>query len=120
MNVKRYFTNLEFYPRGTELGYRTQRKRNILTAAMYVLLSAGIFAHEAVSLAPLGFRPVHASTLAAAFIAGLALLPPVVRWVNLNTEKPGILQVIAAFSIGFFLDFSSKAVIGQIWSKLVQ
>jgi|SRR5271170_5998888 len=115
----RYFTNLEFYPAATELGSGPiQRKRNLLTVLMYILLSLGVFAHEAVSLVPVSFRPVGWSTFAASFVIGLALLPPAIRWINGRKHNPSWQQVITAFSIGFFIDFSSKALLGQIW-KLI-
>jgi uncharacterized membrane protein YczE len=87
---------------------------------MYVLLSLGIFCHQAVNLAPLGFRPVAWSTLAASFIVGLALLPPVIRWINLRTTGPSFLQVITAFSIGFFIDLSSKEILARVWHLVVR
>lgn len=116
----RYFTNLEFYPRTKELGSGIQGRRNLLTVLMYILLSLGIFAHEAVRLYPLGFRPTHWSTIAASFVVGLALLPPAIRWINVKTDSPSLIQVVTAFSLGFFIDLSSKGVIGQVWKLIAR
>lgn len=116
----RYFSNLEFYPRTTELGGGIQRRRNLLTALMYVLLSLGIFSHDVVSIAPLGFRPITWSALAASFILGLALLPPAIRWINIKTTEPSPLQVITAFSIGFFVDLSSKEFLPRVMAAIVK
>ena len=80
----------------------------------------GIFSHQAVSLAPLGLRPVQWSTLAASFIVGLALLPPVIRWINVRTKGPNFLQVITAFSVGFFVDLSSKEILARVWHSIVR
>ena len=114
----RYFTNLEFYPDRTELGPGLQSRRNLLTGLMYMLLSLGIFAHEAVNISPVSFRPVHWSTLGAAFVIGLALLPPAIRWINGRKHNPSWEQVLTAFSVGFFIDLSSKQVLALIW-KLI-
>jgi uncharacterized membrane protein YczE len=114
----RYFTNLEFYADRTELGHDLQTRRNLLVALMYLLLSLGIFAHEAIGLSPLSVRPVHWSTLGASFIVGLALLPPAIRWINIRKRNPSWEQVLTAFSVGFFIDLTNKQVLGQIW-KLI-
>src|SRR5271157_5691703 len=111
----RYFMNLEFYPDRTEMGPGLQNRRNVLVVLMYVLLSLGIFAHEAVNLSPVSFRPVHWSTLGASFVMGVALLPPAIRWINGRKRKPSWEQVLTAFSIGFFIDLSSRQVLGQVW-----
>jgi hypothetical protein len=37
-------------------------------------------------MSSLGFHQVRWSTLGASFVVGLALLPPVIRWINLKTE----------------------------------
>lgn len=116
----RYLSNLEFYPRMTELGSNVQRRRDFLTGLMYILLSLGIFSHQAVNLVPLGFRPVAWSALAASFIVGLALLPPVIRWINLRAKGPSFLQVITAFSIGFFVDLSSNEILARVWHSIVR
>jgi hypothetical protein len=75
----------EFYGPATDR-CGIQKRRNILTFLMYLLLSLGIFSHEAVSMSSLGFHQVRWSTLGASFVVGLALLPPVIRWINLKTE----------------------------------
>lgn len=115
----RYFTNLEFYPDRTELGSGLQRRRNWLCALMYVLLSLGIFAQEAVDVTTASFREVHWTTLGASFVIGLALLPPVIRWVNRRRKTPSIEHVLAAFSVGFFVDLSSKGILSHT-SKLIK
>lgn len=116
----RYFSNLEFYPRTMELGSSIQGRRDLLTILMYVLLSLGIFSHHAVNLTPLGFRTVAWSTLFASFVVGLALLPPVIRWINLRTERPSLIQIVTAFSIGFFIDLSSDEILIHIWRLIVR
>jgi uncharacterized membrane protein YczE len=96
------------------MGSGLNRRRKLLTLLMYILLSLGIFGHEAVNLAPVSFRHVEWSTLGASFVVGFALLPPVMRWINRRKRKPSWEQVITAFSIGFFIDLSSKQVLATI------
>lgn len=115
----RYFTNLEFYADTTELGSGTQTRRNWLTAFMYMLLSLGIFAQEAVDIASVSFKPVHWATLGASFVIGLALLPPLIRWLNRKRRVPSLEHVLTAFSVGFFIDLSSKEIYLQV-IKLVK
>jgi hypothetical protein len=110
----RYFTNLEFYADRTELGSGLQRRRNWLLVLMYALLSLGIFAHEAVDIPSVSFKTVHWATLGASFVIGLALLPPIIRWINKRRKKPSFEQVLTAFSVGFFVDLSSKEILEQI------
>ncbi len=110
----RYFTNLEFYADRTDLGSALQRRRNWLSVLMYVLLSLGIFAHEAVNIQSVSFKVVHWTTLGASFVIGLALLPPIIRWLNKRRKEPSLEQALTAFSVGFFVDLSSKEIFTQI------
>jgi uncharacterized membrane protein YczE len=110
----RYFTNLEFYADRTDLGSAFQRRRNWLVVLMYVLLSLGIFAHEAIDIQSVSFKSVRWGTLGASCVIGLALLPPIIRWLNKRRKEPSFEQVLAAFSVGFFVDLSSKGILAQI------
>jgi hypothetical protein len=117
--MTRYFSNLDFYWDRTELGSGLQTRRNQLTVIAYLLLSAGIFTGQAVDTKGVDFRPVHLSTLGASFVIGLALLPPVIRWLNRRRTKPSLEHFLTAFSIGFFINLSSTKVLQQIWHALI-
>jgi hypothetical protein len=77
-------------------------------------------ARQLTTLVPLGFQPSNFtwSTGTASLIVGLALLPPVMRWLNRGRTRVTWESVFAAFSIGFFIDLSSAKVLGLIWRTM--
>jgi hypothetical protein len=118
----RYFTNLEFYSDEVVFGPSLQRKRALWTLAVYLILCAGILARQVTTLVPLNFDPTKFSwgVFAASIIVGLAILPPVMRWISGKKRVPSWEHVLSAFGIGFFIDFSSAKILGAIWSGLMR
>ena|SRR5258708_5440112 len=116
----RYFTNFEFYSDETILGPSLQTKRSVWTLCVYLLLCAGILCRQGTVLNPLGmdFSKFSWSVFLASCIVGLAILPPVMRWISGKTRVPSWEHAISAFGIGFFVDFSSAKILAAIWSGL--
>jgi len=106
-----YFTNLEFLPEESlddvQLGRNQQRRR--WTAATYVLFSLGIFSRQITAFpkVDVAVANIRWSVLAASFVIGLALFPPVMRWLNRRRKRPSFEHVLTAFSIGFFIDLAA-------------
>jgi hypothetical protein len=103
----RYFSNLEFLPDEVELGASTTRRR--WTIAAYVTFCLGIFARQLIPYPQVLVQSdnLRWSALAASFIIGLALFPPVMRWLNTRRRKPSGEHLVTAFSFGFFVDLAS-------------
>ena len=118
----RYFTNLEFYSDLVTFGPSLQRKRALWTLAVYLILCAGILLRQLTRLAPLDFDPSKFSwsVFAASVIVGLAILPPVLRWISGKKRVPSWEHALSAFGIGFFVDLSSAKILGAIWSALTR
>lgn len=103
----RYFTNLEFLPDTVELGASSSRRRWTLGA--YVTFCLGIFARQLIPYPKVVVEATNVrwSAFAASFIIGLALFPPVMRWLNGRRRKPSGEHLVTAFSFGFFVDLAS-------------
>lgn len=110
-----YFTNLEFLPAQSldevELGRSNRRQR--WTAATYALFCLGIFSRQIIAFPRVEFAMANVrwSVLAASFIIGLALFPPVMRWLNRRRTRPSIEHVLTAFSTGFFIDLAAAGAV---------
>lgn len=106
----RYFTNLEFLPDEVDLGSSVSRRR--WTATAYVAFCLGIFARQLIPYPRVVVESANLrwSCLLASFIIGLALFPPVIRWLNVRRRKPSVEHVVTAFSFGFFVDLASSGV----------
>ena len=103
----RYFSNLEFLPDHIELGASATRRR--WTIGAYVAFCLGIFARQLIPYPQVTIASANLRwpALIAAFIIGLALFPPVMRWLNTRRRKPSAEHLITAFSFGFFVDLAS-------------
>ena len=51
----------------------------------------------------------------AALIIGLAILPPIMRWLNRRRGRPGIEHLLLPFTLGFFLDFTLKTIVNPFF-----
>ncbi len=122
MNPARYFTNFEFYWDRQELGASLQTKRKIWTLSVYILLSLGIFSRQITAFpqVQMAYESINWSTLTASLIIGGALVPPVMRWISRKVKEPNWEHAISAFSIGFFVDLSSKLLIDKVLSTLIR
>jgi hypothetical protein len=116
--VLRYFSNLEFLPDTIALG--ASRGRAAWTWGAYLLFSAGIFARQITDFPTVDLDLTHLqwSVLAASFIIGLAVFPPIMRWLNRSRRHPGWEHVITAFGVGFFLDLSNAEVLRPLLGQV--
>jgi|GraSoiStandDraft_5_1057265.scaffolds.fasta_scaffold115275_2 hypothetical protein len=106
----RYFSNLEFLPDAVDLGpSAAARNRRRWTVAAYVSFCLGIFARQLIPYPKVVVETANLrwESLLAAFIIGLALFPPIMRWLNRHRRKPGAEHVVSAFGYGFFVDLAS-------------
>jgi hypothetical protein len=119
-DVFRYFTNLEFLWNEYTFGPNLARRRELLTLMSYVLLSLGLFARQITSFphVDINFTNLRWPVLAASFIIGLALFPPIMRFVNKRRQKPGIEQAITAFGVGFFVDLANGTLFHPLWEAI--
>ena len=110
LRVKHYFTQLNFYSDRQALG---KDENNWLTIGIYLLASLGIFCRQITQFpkVKLNLTNLQWNVLVASFIFGLAVLPYFIKSVNAVNSKPGLRQVLTAFGIGFFMDFTTNAVI---------
>lgn len=122
MSLERYFTNFEFYWDRQELGMSLQTKRKIWTLAVYILLSLGIFSRQITAFpqVQMAYENISWSTFSASLIIGGALVPPVMRWISRKVKEPNWEHAISAFSIGFFVDLSSKLLVDKVFSTLIR
>jgi hypothetical protein len=106
-----YFTDLGFLPATSEhdltLGRSADRRR--WTAIAYILFSLGIFARQLIPFPKVVMETANLrwSTLAASLVIGLALFPPVIKWLNRKRPRPSFEHVLSAFSYGFFIDLAA-------------
>ncbi|HEX8456370.1 MAG TPA: hypothetical protein VF656_03530 [Pyrinomonadaceae bacterium] len=117
-----YFTNFEFYWDRRTFGASLQRKRKAWTLAVYILLSLGIFSRQITAFpkVDINIANVRVPVLAASFIIGLALLPPVMRWISKKVKQPKWEHVLSAFSIGFFIDLTNDVLISKVFTSLIK
>lgn len=117
-----YFTNFEFYWDRRTFGSSIHRKRVVWTLLVYILLSLGIFSRQITAFpkVDIDFANLRLPVLAASFLIGFALLPPVMRWISKKVKRPTWEHALAAFSIGFFIDLSNQILISKIFSSLVR
>jgi hypothetical protein len=103
----RYFTNLEFLPDKVDLGASDLRR--VWTWLAYVTFCLGIFARQLIPYPKVVVETTNLrwSSFLASFIIGLALFPPIMRWINKRRRKPSAQQIVSAFSFGFFVDLAS-------------
>jgi hypothetical protein len=112
--MKRYFTDLGFLPaveqKDLTLGAAAARRRWTLLA--YLAFSAGIFARQLVPFPRVvaEYANLRWSTLAGSLIIGLALFPPLMKWINSKRRKPSAQHLVSAFSYGFFIDLAAAGV----------
>jgi hypothetical protein len=116
----KYFTNLEFLWNERTFGPSLARKRSLLTLSAYLLLSLGLFSRQITAFPIVDINPhnLRWSVLFASFIIGLALFPPVIRYINKKREKPGVEHAIAAFGLGFFVDLANGTLIVPAWNAI--
>lgn len=109
--VKYYFTELEFYQDQQPLGVNDNKI--LYTIAVYLLASLGIFGRQITNFpkVKINFANLQWEVLAASFIFGLAVLPFFIKRLNSINSDPGFQQILAAFGIGFFMDFTTNAII---------
>ena len=118
-----YLRDLGFLSDEIALGAsEVRRRRNRWTVYAYVCFCLGILGRQLtafprVDLAGEGFR---GGVALAAFIIGLALFPPIMRWLNRQRKRPSGIHLVSAFSFGFFADLAAAAaVIGAAYLKLL-
>ncbi|MVT40223.1 hypothetical protein GO495_06495 [Chitinophaga oryziterrae] len=80
---------------------------------MYLLSSLGIFCRQITQLpkVKINMANLQWDVLIASFIFGLAVLPYIIKSINSVNSKAGLRQILAAFGVGFFMDFTTNAVI---------
>lgn len=107
--IKDYFTQLNFRDEDQQLG----AKENWLTLGVYALASLGIFCRQITQFpkVKVNFANLQWDVLAASFIFGLAVLPFFIKRVNALNSEPGLHQILTAFGVGFFMDFTTNAII---------
>jgi len=113
-----YLLNLNFYPDQITLGPGLARKRLYWTVCSYLLLILGILARQCIPLAssPLSFsvKNIKLAVVFASVVLATALFPPFTRWFNRRIKTPSWPHVLWAFSFGFFIDLSTKALAGLV------
>jgi hypothetical protein len=110
LRIKHYYTQLNFNDDKQMLGPSNE---TWLSVAIYGLASLGIFCRHITQFpkVKINFANLQWSVLAASFIFGLAVLPFFIKRVNAVNSTPGIHQIITAFGVGFFMDFTTNAII---------
>lgn len=118
----RYLENLEFLPDDIELGSTIQARRRKWTLAAYLVFCCGILGRQVTRFpnVDLNLENMRTGVMAASLIIGLALFPPVMRWLNRKRRKPSWDHIVTAFSVGFFVDLSSSEVIRLFTSKALR
>jgi len=120
MNSWRYFTDLNFFWNELTFGPTLSRKRSLYAAASYILLSLGLFSRQITDFpnVDIKFANIRWPVLLASFIIGLALFPPMMRYLNKKNTKPGMEHVVLAFGLGFFVDLASGKIIAPAWNSI--
>lgn len=107
-NVKSYFTDLYFYRDEMHLG--SSDKVIWWTLLMYFLDTLGVFCRQITNFpkVSLNLSNLQWTVFFASLIFGFAILPLAIRKINLKKQDPSLVQVLSAFSIGFFMDFTTN------------
>ena len=121
LNLKYYFTEMNFYYKEIRFGPDLQKNKTKWLIIVYFLLSFGIFARQITQFPKidLNFNNITWSILLASAIVGFAILPYIMRRISKrNNGQPTIEHILAAFGIGFFMDFANQQLISLIYHKL--
>jgi len=107
-----YFDDLGFFGDDVQLGGSLVRRTRLWTLSCYLLLCLGIFLRQVTKFprVDLDFANIRISVAVASLIIGLAIFPPVIRWLNRRRKHPGVEHALLPFSIGFFVDLSSATL----------
>jgi hypothetical protein len=113
----KYFLDLNFYPEApVELGGSLAQKRLYWTLLSYLLLAIGIFCRQCIPLPAqngvldFSFANVRLTVALASSIIALAIFPPFTRWFNRRFRNASWGHLMWAFTFGFFVDLSNKAI----------
>ena len=116
--MRKYFLDLGFFSGydDLQLGPNVMQLRMAWTAAVYVMISLGIFFRQYTDLPKVNFHPgmMNWPVLIGSFIIGLALLPLLMNRFNRRNRrgsKPNWEQVLLAFSFGFFVDLGGTSLL---------
>jgi hypothetical protein len=110
----KYFSNLEFLPATSmddvELGPQGRRERWTMRA--YLMFSLGIVARQLIPYPKVIVEATNLrwSVLVASLLIGLALFPPIMRWLNRKRRRPSFEHLVTAFSVGFFVNLATAGV----------
>ena len=121
LELKYHFLEMNFFYKEIHFGPDIQNKKAKWLTIVYLLLSLGIFGRQITQFPKidLNFSNITWSVLITSFIVGFAILPYIMRRISKkNNGKPSIEHVLAAFGLGFFMDFASQQLISLIFSKL--
>lgn len=121
LNFKYHFLEMNFFYQEIHFGPDIQNKKTKWLIIVYLLLSLGIFGRQITQFPKidLNFSNITWSVLATSFIVGFAILPYIMRRISKkNNGKPSIEHILAAFGLGFFMDFASQQLIALIFNKL--
>jgi|HubBroStandDraft_1064217.scaffolds.fasta_scaffold45545_1 hypothetical protein len=118
--IARYFTSLDFLWTEHTLGPSLAKRRSYLTFLAYLLMSLGLFARQITAFPSVDMKweNLRYPVLLASFIIGLALFPPVMRWLNKRRPTPSAEHILMAFSTGFFVDLTNAKVIIPIFQSI--
>lgn len=114
----KYLLDLRFFQGETTLGATSRRMQ--WTLAVYFVLVAGVFCRQITAFpkVDMNLDNLRWGVLAASFILGLVVLPPVMRFLNGKRRTPGFEHILSAFGVGFLIDFSSKVLYEAILGPL--
>ncbi len=66
------------------------------------------------------FANLRLPVLAAWFLIGFALSPPVMRWISKRVKRPTWEHAVAAFSMVLFINLSNQLLVSKIFSSLIR
>jgi hypothetical protein len=116
----RYITNLEYLWDQRSFGPDLQRRRKLLTLSSYALLCFGLFSRQITDFPTVNLRVQNITwpVLIASLLIGLAIFPPVMRYLNKQRRKPSWEHTLTAFSAGFFVDLSNAKLFLPLYQKV--
>jgi hypothetical protein len=108
--LKKKFTDMNFFAKADlALG----GNKNGWVMLVYILSSLGFFCRQITQFpkVKLNIANIQWDVFVASMIFGLAVLPFFIKQVNKVIEEPGLQQILSAFGVGFFMDFTTNAII---------
>jgi hypothetical protein len=86
----------------------------------WVAVAAGMFLRQALNLPQLDWdtTKLDIGAFLAALVVGLAVFPPMMRWLNRRQRKVGLEHIALPFAFGFFLNLVSLATLHFVVTRI--